>query len=401
MIRRQRVLFKPLQLNGLCERYDASGARIEYVLNYTNNIVKFTRNGKASYFKEAKIRGGLKSCIKDCVHCFFTEICADAELERRVSESLSNKKNFKKLVKMGYKDGKGSPFNRYLVSGDERFLGLPLAESGKKASLRKFIFYIYGEISNYHYNTGVKRGQRQTFLSTRALAVKRLADMLGLGYMVPETRYVKTQFCGRERYGVLEAEAEGVNVASVPCGDRLKRVTPALVRELTNLNVLNVLCSERDQRPDNYRTLTNGDGGYIGVVSFDNDGPDVFLPSFSIAFKNCVNCSPIVDKRGYINRPHMDKNLANAVCGMEAGEIKTLSPYLTYLQRLALWKRFKKIKKAILKTEKARSGFLLEKDEWTAEHVDGELSGKYGKTYAVSFVTDCYYPDGLSPFDKC
>lgn len=375
-----------------------SDAKAEYVLNYTNNLIKLTKNGERYYFKEARERLGLRDYIDRSVINFFSEVCADDDLERQISQSLKHKKNLKKLIRMGEKDDVRSPLHRYLTEGDAQVLGLPPFSDGHQGIGRQFVFYIYGELNNYALNYGVRKGNRQTFLAVRAVAVKKLADILGIGHLVPETRYVKLCLGDRERYGTLEWEAAGFNVAGVPPEERKKHITPQFLRELTNLNVLDVLCHDDDHRANNFHTVANERGEYVGVVSYDNDGPNVFLPSVSIRFGNGL-CSAFIGRHGLVARPHLDRRLAEAVLRLDRSAVGALAAYLTLSQRMCLWRRIRKMQKAILKTQRANAAFLL--DEWTEEQIQEELSGRFGKTYLQSFLSDCYYHGGAHPYDIC
>lgn len=397
----QRIFYAPKQLSAvnICDEF--ADVKVEYIFNYTNNLIKLTKNGQSYYFKEARERCEFKKYIYDSVHWFFTEVCVEPLLEAEILQSLNKRGNFKKLVNMGNKVEDGSPFNEYLMSNDERILGLPAVHEEKKGIIRKFVFFIYGEINNYFYNFGVKNGQRQVFLAVRALAVKKLADTLSVGYMIPKTVYVKLYINGQEKYGTLENVAAGMDVTPVPCNERQKFVTPQLLRELTSLNILDVLCYDNDHRVNNYYTITDDKGRYVGVTSFDNDAPDVFFPSSSVNVKHSTNCSRLIDRRRLINRPHMDRMLAESVLGLKRKSLTVLCDYLNALQRCFLWKRIRKLQRAILKTCTENPDFLLEKDEWTTVHIKEDVSGKYGKTYLVSFLTDCHYPDGMHPFDVC
>ena len=285
-IKWQRLFFRPKQLPHITVHNGFANAEVERLFNFTNNIIKFTVDGKSYFFKEARERCSLRQYVEESVHEFFTEVCVDPISEDGILKSLKISGNFKKLVNLGNKTEEGSPFNRYLTTNDERVLGLPPASEDKKGLIRKFVFYIYGEINNYYYNFGVKKGKMQTFLAVRAIAVKKLADMLSIGHLVPQTDYVKLTVNGRERCGALESQAAGVDASLIPLQERKKRITPELLRELTSLNILDALCYDNDHRINNYFTVQDGEGSFVGVASFDNDAPSVFFPSAKVNFKH-------------------------------------------------------------------------------------------------------------------
>lgn len=399
-VKAQRAFYAPKQLSACDLGEEFSAAQAGYILNYSNNVVKLTRCGQSYYFKQARERVKLREYILESVRVFFLEVCADAGYEREILNSLKDSGNFKKLVRMGDKDVKNSPLNIYLEQGCAGVLGLPECAEGKKALERRFVFYIYGELNNYFYNAGVKRGKKQTFLAVRTMAVKKLADMLGIGRLVPESRYVKLRFCGAEKYGTLESAAAGENIARVPPEERKKHITPALLCDLTSLNVLDALSGDGDHRVNNFNTVVGAAGEYMGVVSYDNDGPDAFFPSARLKYGGATGCSELV-AGGRFNRPHLDKTLAERILGLDRRSVKDFSAYLTYAQRACLWARIKRLKRAVLKTVGENKDFLRSGGSWTEEDILEDISGRYGKTYLCSFLADCYYPGGLHPFDIC
>lgn len=399
-LRLQHLFYLPKQLKA--EPFGCSAITgTEYILNCTNNVIKITADGKTLYFKEAVRRNSLKKHIAARTHEFFTRICPNAELERKICAGLSGRASFRRLINMGDKTEAGSPLNSYLQHGDERVLGLPPAEAEEKDAVRKFVFYIHGEITDHFNNTGVKKGRIQTFLAVRALAAAELAEMLGLGRLIPATAYVKLTLNGEEKYGVIQEEAAGENAAGIPYGERRVRTTPQLLRELTDLNVLDALTRDSDHRADNYMTVSDGERKYTGVCSFDNDGGNAFFPSASLRIRHCTGCSDIVGRDGKINRPHLSRELSAAVLGLKFRDIKKLERYLTFSQIFCLWQRVSKLKRAIRRTVGTYPHFLLDSEEWSEEHIDEELTGKYGKTYLISFLSDCFYPGGRHPFDIC
>ena len=394
----QNIFYAPKQISA-CDNFDLDGAQAEYIFNYTNNLVKLSKDGKPYYFKEARERRAFPAYLKESVDRFF-EIYPNPELHNKVLASIRSRSARRKILHMGQKDERRSPLHRYLVSGNERVLGLPSTEGADKEIMRKLIFCLYGEVNNYLENVGVKKGDKQTFLAVRALAVSRLAALLGLGHLIPQTRYIRVMLDGRERVGVLTDEAKGEDASLVPCKERKRRITPQLLGELTSLNVLDLLCFDNDHRVNNYFAVTDEAGNYIGISSFDNDAPNAFLPTLTVKMKHSTNCSNLI-KGGKINRPHMDGGLARAVAALNKDSLACLRVYLRRIQFFCFFKRLKKLQRAIARTQRARADFLIVDGAWTGEHIQADLSGKYGKTYLQSFLTDCYYLGGLHPFDAC
>ncbi len=370
----------------------------EYILDYTNNVIVFRIDGKKYYLKPSELHMSKNEYLERCFDKFFTDICHDEAVRESVKKSLSLKKNRKKIFKMGAKDRR-SPLNYYLTMGDAAPLGLPNMKGVHAASLRKFIFYLYGEIDSYKSNCGLGKGRRQTFGAVRSLAVRRLCDELSVD-IVPDTRYVS--FCGNGKAycGTLTEDAPGTNICNVPASERMERVTPTLLRALTDLNFIDVLIHDNDHRANNYHVISDADGKYVDVCSYDNDGPTVFMPTPATSVKTAVGYSPLV-KRGKINRPHMSRELAENILNFDRRKLTAYRELLSRLQVSCLKRRMKTVQKAIAKTVGSNPLFLIDRDGWKSEHISEELSGKYGKTYLASLINDCYYPAGKHLFDTC
>ena len=391
----------PKQLSFLDYTDRFVGADAEYILNFTSNVIKITKDGKSYFFKEAKERrSSLRECVYNAVECFFDEIADSRDLKKKTLEALKIKRCFNRLVGMGYKDVKGDRFNRYLITGDESWLGLPSpADEAERATLRKLVFYIYGEVENWFYNINLKKGQLQTYSAVRALGTQELARMLGIDSLIPRSDFVKIELLGKVRYGVLSEEAAGDTLTSVTPSERAHSVTPELLRALTNLNLLDALTGDNDHRIGNYHVAKNELRKYYAVFSFDNDSPDTFKLSSSVRRSNLIGCSPFVGKDGLINRAHFDADAATALLQIKKADLKARLPYLGMMQQSFLWGRVRKIQNAITKTVGSRGDFLVSPTDWRMEHVNSDLSPRYGKTYLASLLSDCYFESGLHDFD--
>ena len=390
---------KQLPFLDLTDRF--IGADAEYILNYTSNVLKITKDGKCYFFKEARVRqGSLKDRIFEGVECFFREIASAPELKKKTLEALKDKRRFKRLIGMGNKDAKGDRFNRYLNSGDESCLGLPTPEDDEeKAILRRLVFYVYGEIEAWLYNVNIKPGRLETYSAIRALGTGELAAMLGLDTLIPRSDFVRIDVLGRVRYGILSDEAPGDTLIATPFKERARCVTPALLRDLTSLNLLDTLTGEDDHRIGNYHVVKNELGEYTSLCSFDNDGPDTFKPSASVKRANVIGCSAFIGRDGRVNRAHLDGDVASLLLSIKRSDLAERLPYLGGLQRHFLWSRICTVKRAIERTVRSRSDFLISGGEWRREHLKEDVNAKYGKTYLASLLSDCYFESGFHDFD--
>ena len=376
-------------------------ARCEYVLNFSSNVIKLTKNGETWFFKEAKLhRKSIEDCVYESIDLFFDEIVPSPALKAKVLESLQKKQRLNRLIDMGHKNSSGSRFNRYLTVGDTDCLGLPTPSSpDEQSQLRKLVFYLYSEVQNWFLNSGVKAGDLETFSAVRALSTYALAEMLGVGYLIPRCDFVKIRINGKEKYGVLTEEAKGESPLSHPYSQRARRVTPQLLCSLTDLNLLDAISRDNDHRVGNYHVVTDESQNYISILSYDNDSPDSYRLSADVGSANLVGCSGFLDKRGFVNRAHLSERSASALTSIGESQIRARLPYLSKAQIWFLIRRIEKVKKAIARSAEACGDFLLEDSEWSTEHIRKDISGEYGKTYLMSLLHDCYYEGGLHAFD--
>lgn len=395
------ILEKPKQISYEDMTEAFSDVKTEFILNFTNNLIKITKGEEVFYFKEAKPHAStLEESIKTGVKDFFEEVVKDKEIEKKVCDSLALPSNMRRLMRLGTKNEDGTNFNKYLTSGDEKHLGFYTAQTEEeKKALRALSFYLYGEICAYKWNGRLRKGQLQTFTAVRTLGVIALSKTLGLQDIIADAKFVKIRLFNKEKYGILARHVQGGGQTDVPCNERKKRITPSLLHHLNSLSILDAISGDNDHRVGNYNVICDENGAYVCVISYDNDSPSTFLPTPFFA-KSIMNCSHIIAKNGQINRVALDKNLALSVLGIYKKTLKTtLCDYLSSLQIFCVWQRVKRLKKAIAKTIKAREDFVKENNEWNEALLSKELSGAYGKTYLVSFVSDGYFESGLHDFD--
>lgn len=214
------------------------------------------------------------------------------------------------------------------------------------------------------------------FGASKAISSQIVAQEFGLTEMITLSMWCKLYVDDEAEYfGLLSHAAPGHRMID---SDILP--TGKIQKELLCLNVLDVICNQPDHGPNNYSfNACSGEG--ISICAFDNDNSQTFFPWMSIKRK-LSGCDPIVDKRGYINRPYFDMELFNKLINVDFKKItKLLNPYLNIIQILALCCRIKYIRKAINKTVKIRPDFLLSSSEWNEATVAKELSGWCKNTY--------------------
>jgi hypothetical protein len=227
----------------------------------------------------------------------------------------------------------------------------------------------------------VRGGNHSFFSAVRSVSSRIVARELGLGHMITPYTWCRLHIDqDRCLLGLASPCAPGVRMLDAdPTPDA------SLQRELTCLNMLDAVCGQRDHGPNNYNVLC--DGGRYSVCAFDNDEDRAFFPSPGVG-AGLSGCAPLVDAHGRIRRPHMDRDMAEAMAHIRPARLKKqLRPYLNGLQIAALLLRLRALNRAIAATQKDNDRFLLRTDQWDADSLAGEIGGRWGQTYLTKAVS--------------
>lgn len=214
----------------------------------------------------------------------------------------------------------------------------------------------------------------QTYNACSSLAEEKMAELLGLDRLLTRSFFCRVQVDGgKEMVGTMASFADGIGFREIQ--DMYQVVfTPELCKELTNLNIIDVICYEKDHCPRNYNIVLNEEGQAISICSFDNDTSWSFSPIGGVAFRTYAGASHFV-KNGVINRPFLDLDVCDRLFNLSLYDLEiNLSNYLRKNQIKACWRRVKTIQKAINNTH-------FQYGQWDEELIKTELSGKYGDTY--------------------
>lgn len=229
------------------------------------------------------------------------------------------------------------------------------------------------------HNNGVKY---QTLNAGKMMAEEAIASLFGVERLLTKTHFCRVRIGnGEELVGTMMSDAGGVDVRFLK-NYYLDAITPQLVCDLNNLNILDAVCYEKDHRPGNYHLILNKEKKAVSLCAFDNDSPWAFSPFGTMGFKSYENSSCLT-KDGKINRPYVDAGLAESVLQLDKATFyERLTPYLNKIQLKVCWKRICKLKLAL---NKSRSSFK-ERNKWDEHTVKDELSGKYGRTYLMVLI---------------
>ena len=229
------------------------------------------------------------------------------------------------------------------------------------------------------HNKGVKY---QTLNAGKMMAEEAIASLMGVERLLTKTHFCKVRIGGGEELvGTMMSDAGGVDVRFIM--DRYEDViSPQLVCDLNNLNILDAICHEKDHRPGNYHLILDDEGKAVSLCAFDNDSPWAFSPFGTLGFKSYEYSSSLI-KDGIINRPFVDAGMAESVLKLDkASFYKNLTPYINKIQLIACWKRICSLKRAL---NSSRSRFV-DRDKWDEKMVADEFSGKYGRTYLMVLI---------------
>ena len=223
--------------------------------------------------------------------------------------------------------------------------------------------------------------QYHTYNSNRTITTKRIVNLLGEPGIIPESKYIRLILDGDERIGVTVAVAEG----QAPKVGEYDGITPEFQRQSLILNIADVICYQKDHRPGNYFVTTEGRMA-TGLCAFDNDCPTTLFNTPDISFTTYAGCSSILNENGLINRPYLDKESTDRLMSLSKVEVlMTISDSTSRAEREMLWKRIRRLQKAISRSVEYGSLVLLDKCDWSYEVLQKELSGDYGMTYAKLF----------------
>lgn len=257
-----------------------------------------------------------------------------------------------------------------------------------------FVSFMVSGIEQHARSSHVKPGGMDTFNACRTVATKIVAEALGLGHLIPDAEVVLLQAGKAHMYGVLCSRCPGMRAKDAPW-----EPSPALQRDLADLQVLDALCYQNDHWVNNYNVEECG-GLAVHAMAFDNDNMWAFFPSRRISFGSTCGGAALLLKNGQLRLPHLSAETAQRVLSCDAAALcGRVKPYLNALQRIALRCRLRALQRALRRTLAARADFLLSDDEWTDRTLQEELSGSRGRTYTYLYATtrDCCASENGAP----
>ena len=260
------------------------------------------------------------------------------------------------------------PREQYLQQLSELYRSVPESQRPAKGES----FFLRKGLRDWKFNSN--KYKYQTYNACSSMAEEKVARLLGIDRLLTHSYFCRVKVDGRkEIVGTMASFAKGVGVQELK--DNYQEVfTPELVKELSNLNIIDVICYEKDHRPDNYHIVLDKKGRAVSICSFDNDTSWSFSPYGSAMFKTYSGASAFV-KNGVINRPLLDNDVCCRLLNLTQYDIENnLNDFIEENQVKACWRRIKTIQQAIKNTH-------FQHDQWDDEIMKLELSGNWGKTY--------------------
>jgi len=241
--------------------------------------------------------------------------------------------------------------------------------------------------------------------SNRNVATSRVANLIGLGSIVEQSRSVEVQSKGEKIKGNMMTFARGKDTKKRTVEDvrpitqkmdtleereayAKAMLSPTLQKEISSLQVLDYLCGQGDRHTGNFFSeMENGKLTHIHGI--DNDmafGTGVDMEARLRADKGYHNTKQkmVVDSGNNLIIAHMDKQLAMNISDLKEAELRFVLKDLiepVYLE--ATIERFKKLKEAVKKElANPRSRVLLNEGEWNeSTHDDFIKQSRLGLHY--------------------
>ena len=355
---------------------------VRYFASTPNTIIYFNKDGHEGFFRECRKHTPKREYLNQLLdeYCEYVFVNEYSEKCRQILEKkLADKESFKKFFDMGAGTASYTRITKFRKTHDASIIGIQKPyPKWFENQLLMLVQYAWGALEEYKYNAFLDNGMYHTYNSNRTYGTKLVADMVGASELVPASQYVRMILDGVEKYGIV------VGVAVRQYG--LNKISPEFQRQSLILNVLDAICYQKDHRPGNY-FVTVKEGTAVGISAFDNDCPTTFMCSANIGFYTYSGCSPIVNSKGMINRPYLDKETTEALCSLDKTTIKQhLEGAISKTELIYLIKRVEKLKHAIQQSYDKGTLKLLDRMEWNFETINEELNGNFGETYMKLFI---------------
>lgn len=256
----------------------------------------------------------------------------------------------------------------------------------------------------------VKEGSN---ISNRNVAVSILARALGLRDMVAESQMVEVEVNGKKIRGTIMEEAKGVDLSKAIALNKFQRKETVYsvnaLKQLTSLQVFDILCGQIDRKPDNYMTVIrhrdDDTDEIMGIKAIDNDmscGMIDYEQDVVRHFDKRNNqrvrgyrqqLPAISDDRGLVTVEAIDKNLKDRIMAMSPAFIDfLLAGILSEEERNAMKGRLLSLQMLFMNEENyaRRTGrpsvFMKTEKDWMRFRSRFGSVGTVPNTYLISTI---------------
>ena len=215
--------------------------------NTTFNVCKLLIQDKEYFFRECKRHDNFKIYLRNILEEYFDQL-NDSGIQIHEKEKIINiicsKKIIRKIYKMGVVNDEHSIVARFFDTNDLSLFGLEELNYIDIESLRSLIQYLWGEIYSYRLNSGVMQGNFQSFNSSKSIATKSIANLIGLDYLIPDIKMVKLVFPnGMTKVGTLMEKVDGKIPKEMTYKEKMN-ISSNFQRDCNSLNILDAICHE-------------------------------------------------------------------------------------------------------------------------------------------------------------
>lgn len=209
-------------------------------------------------------------------------------------------------------------------------------------------------------------------MSRRNVATSRIAELLGLGKLVAKSRTVEIydNATGKTIRGNLMDQAEGKDYYDqINTKLQQREITSGFMRDVTNLQVLDMLCGQVDRHERNMLYKTDNQGRVSGIQAIDNDaafGMNEDAVSSSKANSDRKDAR-VFDLSGEMIIPYMDAELAERIENLDEAVVRyVLSDLLKKEEIDKTIFRLNVMKKGIQQAKvEHEERFLKKEEDWT------------------------------------
>lgn len=216
---------------------------------------------------------------------------------------------------------------------------------------------------------GISKIESGEELSKRNVATSRLAKILGIGNLIAKSELATVTINGKTMTGTIMDQAKGADTSRVIKNNQFKKKTVKYTgnafKELTSLQVFDIICGQVDRHSGNYLATTEEKDGVVYLQSFqgiDNDMSFGLLTYKDILDTKMNGYDRIrnIENNGKMVLPFIDLELAMKIKALDVNFLEyQMADILSKKERKALTARIKSVKKVIDKQlayeEKLRS----------------------------------------------